>query len=621
MAEIVGTYNLTVGAKDAWVLGPIVMPGEALRVVASGETAFFFRLKDGSDQTGGFVLTDGQGLSDYQFPEGGYVDGTPYDPTLGSPELTVPASLFGFGFVCAGAPPLGLALVVLPDGVGPPPDQGVTALRPNRLADLSAQAIFDFAGPAEAYRCWLRFNKGISPLKNLGSYAVEVIRFEGGGSLDMSDRFTINQQVQIGKETTPGQAVPCPIRLRTVAVTPAIKTEFKKHRSEGNKRADTITLSKEWTECTLDGIATYTEIGYLLSSLVSVPVSAAQGSGVYQHLFSSATSAADALQSYTMQFGSTVGCEQSSYSMVQGLTFKMTRDDVHMTGTTYGQKLLDSVNDGVNLTAGANDVQAVAITGGPTGGTFALGFKGAWTAPIAFGSAASAVQTALALLPTVGSSGLTVATASSGYTVTFGGPLGSFAQPLLQANASGLTGGTTPNITVTKSTQGGLTELWKIPILPGDVRVYLAGDYSSLGSSSSKLLRAFSSDWSLGDRTKPFWVQDADAGGYSGFAEGEPKEKLDLLLEADAVGMALRQAYRAGQVSYLRIDMTSSTYMIGTTSTPHRLTLDAAVKVANVKEFKDEQGIYALGFELQMVPDPALGCAYRLTLVNGVSGY
>lgn len=207
-----------------------------------------------------------------------------------------------------------------------------------------------------------------------------------------------------------------------------------------------------------------------------------------------------------------------------------------------------------------------------------------------------------------------------GYTVTFGGALAGIRQPLLQATGAGLTGGTSPGVSVSENQKGGLTELWKIPILPGDTTVYLANEYADLGSNESKVARAFSSDWSLGDRTKPFWTQDGET-GYAGVVEAEPKERLDLLLEADSVGLGLRSAYQAGQTRFIRIEMKSSTYVVGTSTTPHRLTLDAAVKVAGVKEFKDEQGLYAIGFELQMVDDPAIGHAYRLSLVNGVSGY
>src|SRR3954471_12282006 len=60
-----------------------------------------------------------------------------------------------------------------------------------------------------------------------------------------------------------------------------------------------------------------------------------------------------------------------------------------------------------------NEVQTLTITGTTTGGTFRLSFRGVAPAPIAFGATASAVQSALELVSTVG----------SGNVAATGGPL------------------------------------------------------------------------------------------------------------------------------------------------------------------------------------------------------
>jgi hypothetical protein len=85
--------------------------------------------------------------------------------------------------------------------------------------------------------------------------------------------------------------------------------------------------------------------------------------------------------------------------------------------------------------------KTVTINGGPTGGTFTLTVNGQTTSGIAFNATASAVQSALAALSTVGSGNVAV-TGSGPYDVTLsnGGTL--------TADGSGLTGGTSPSVTV-----------------------------------------------------------------------------------------------------------------------------------------------------------------------------
>lgn len=104
---------------------------------------------------------------------------------------------------------------------------------------------------------------------------------------------------------------------------------------------------------------------------------------------------------------------------------------------------------------GSAEVQTLSTTGTPTGGTFTLSYNGQTTAAIAFNAAASAVQSALRLLP--GLTG-TVITAGGGalptpVTLTFSGLLLG-PQPLITANGAALTGGTASTASVARTTPG-----------------------------------------------------------------------------------------------------------------------------------------------------------------------
>jgi hypothetical protein len=107
--------------------------------------------------------------------------------------------------------------------------------------------------------------------------------------------------------------------------------------------------------------------------------------------------------------------------------------------------------------AGTNEVQSVAITGSPTGGTFTLTFSGQTTSAISYNASASAVQAALEALSNIAPGDVTCTDGplpGAAVTVTFGGAYAGADVAQMTATGS-LTGGTTPAVTVTTTTPGG----------------------------------------------------------------------------------------------------------------------------------------------------------------------
>jgi hypothetical protein len=105
-----------------------------------------------------------------------------------------------------------------------------------------------------------------------------------------------------------------------------------------------------------------------------------------------------------------------------------------------------------------NEVQTLSISGSPTGGTFTLTFGGQTTAAIAYNAAASAVQSALQALSSIGSGNVACSGGSlpgTAVTITFQGTMANTHEALITANSSGLTGGTSPTAVLTETTTGG----------------------------------------------------------------------------------------------------------------------------------------------------------------------
>jgi hypothetical protein len=98
--------------------------------------------------------------------------------------------------------------------------------------------------------------------------------------------------------------------------------------------------------------------------------------------------------------------------------------------------------------SGPNEIQTVTIGGAPTSGTFTLTFEGQTTAPIAFNATSGEVTSALAKLSSIGASNIRGSKSAGGhYTLEFCEGKASSGEPLLVADASGLTPSGTVGVT------------------------------------------------------------------------------------------------------------------------------------------------------------------------------
>ncbi|WP_327260029.1 MULTISPECIES: hypothetical protein [unclassified Streptomyces] len=105
-----------------------------------------------------------------------------------------------------------------------------------------------------------------------------------------------------------------------------------------------------------------------------------------------------------------------------------------------------------------SEVQTVTVTGAPTGGTYTLTFSGQTTAAIPFNATAAQVKTALENLSNINAGDLTVTGGphpGTAMAVTFGGQFMGNDVAAMTASGTGLTGGTTPGVTIATATAGG----------------------------------------------------------------------------------------------------------------------------------------------------------------------
>ena len=168
---------------------------------------------------------------------------------------------------------------------------------------------------------------------------------------------------------------------------------------------------------------------------------------------------------------------------------------------------------------------------------------------------------------------------------------------------------------ITMTTNPVTVETAPMPIAGTQITVATATSWAGL-SSPTTLTRCLSAEWRIGDRQNPLWVLDASKTSYVAHVEGVPKMTAKFLVEADAAGMAFLTAMRAASQKWIQISCVGSLIESGK---PYLLQIDGCYNVKNVSDFKDEEGVYAVEWELEPVYDSVAGKTYQVKVRNLVA--
>lgn len=171
----------------------------------------------------------------------------------------------------------------------------------------------------------------------------------------MADRASIFQTVQIGLETTSGTSVAANKKLQSMAIEPGPRAEIKSYRAMGSKFPSLAALGKEWTEASVGGGITYTEIIYPLSSVLKAVTPT--GTTAKTWTFSPATSAADTVKTFTVEQGSSERAHKFTYGLFTSLGMKFSRDGSDLSGDMMGSAL----TDGITLTSSPTSIALLPV--------------------------------------------------------------------------------------------------------------------------------------------------------------------------------------------------------------------------------------------------------------------
>lgn len=158
----------------------------------------------------------------------------------------------------------------------------------------------------------------------------------------------------------------------------------------------------------------------------------------------------------------------------------------------------------------------------------------------------------------------------------------------------------------------GPTAVVQMPVIPNQVDVYIDPTFGALGTT--KMTRVVETKFSIANRFNPVWALNSANPSFTAHVETDPTVQLELLMEADAQGMALLATLRAGATQFIRVKATSPD--LAGTAFPFSLTLDVAGKVSAVSDYSDSDGVYAIRWTNDVVYDTGWANAWKVAVMN-----
>ena len=174
-------------------------------------------------------------------------------------------------------------------------------------------------------------------------------------------RATINQQVQIGLEATPGTAVATNKLIEAFEWTLGVKPETKQFRATGRRHNAASEELTEMSQGKVKGIACYNSTAYILAALYGMPTIAAHGASAiaYDAVWTPLIQGAQTPKTLTIGQGDANYAEQYPFGVVTGFGYEVSRKaEVPLTAD-----LIMGLEADVALTAAPTPIPVVPMVG------------------------------------------------------------------------------------------------------------------------------------------------------------------------------------------------------------------------------------------------------------------
>lgn len=171
-----------------------------------------------------------------------------------------------------------------------------------------------------------------------------------------AERSTVNQQVQIGAESTSalGVAVAAGKRIQCFDWTFGINGDLQRLTATGHKYTAIQEENTEWVDGTLTGTMDYNGVLYPLASIfgATTPVTHGSSATAVDWVFTPPITGSIVPQTYTIQQGDSVRAHSMSYGIFTQFGYKGDRKSLAASGTLICQAL----SDGITLTSSPTSI-------------------------------------------------------------------------------------------------------------------------------------------------------------------------------------------------------------------------------------------------------------------------
>lgn len=183
----------------------------------------------------------------------------------------------------------------------------------------------------------------------------------------MAENAAVFQNLQLGVESTPGTAVAATKILQDLRIMTDIESDIDFFTPSGKRYPTVVQPNKEWSSGKIEGKPGYQTLPYIYCSLIKnvTPTRNIPSTGLsYLWTFSPTVNAEDTVKTYTFERGNAVRAEKYPYSMFNGIELSGDREDVKISGETFGQR----ATDGITLTSLSAGAEVTPILLFPTQG-------------------------------------------------------------------------------------------------------------------------------------------------------------------------------------------------------------------------------------------------------------
>ncbi len=400
----------------------------------------------------------------------------------------------------------------------------------------------------------------------------------------------------------------------------------------GGGKVVTTTIGKDavspWE---VDLAACFNTVGLVLASRFSIPTTTTPGGGTNsrQHVFAINPVSEDVSASYTALWGDGYVGLRGVYGYFNNFGMDIARGEVSAS-TDFRSRAVES-----GYLVPTNEVQQLAITGGPTSGTFTITLPfaiggSATTAAIQYNAAASAVKSAIVAVTggkfTTDDVDVTGGPGpSTPWLLTF---KGRYAQtnvaPITTTNS--FTGGASPNTTITETTPGAKpTDIPTAPMPSKLWDLYIDPSWATLGSTA--VGSAYSASLNFDDKFDEDAPLNSSIVSYEKPIEKQEQDATcDLILRLGLTAVAQFANMEAGTKQFFRLELNTSRganpYYIESTI-PYICRFDFCAEIVGRGAIDKAPNSSAVvtPLSLVMAKDPTTGNYAQATLQNTVLAY